>query len=244
MNRAVVLACCLAALLGTASPALAQGAAPSAQWGIALGVAPAWTVPGGDGPLAKLAQASLESADLGYTIDGVDLRVGIIRGRRGHGNWGIALVRRVFKNGSIQGAIVTECILEISCFVRGTEYHYQDAALTGVEASRFVPFGTIRNAVQIGVDLAAGTGWYRHTVERREATNEFTEGNTEATPGFRSELVPASELSKFHPSLLGRAELAVAVLMSPKLNLRVSGGVNYPGASVGSVSVAYFFGSN
>lgn len=236
--------CCVGIVFLAIAPALAQENERQNRWGVGGSISPSWRVPEGSGPLAKLAEVSLTSGDLGYDIAGADFRIGVVRGRDGGGDWGVSLVRRTFKEGSTQGAIVTECILGISCYVYGTEYRYQDAALTGVEANKFISFGTIRNVLQFGIDLAVGVGWYQREVERRDAFNRFTETSTEPILGFLSEQVPASELSSLDPMMLGRAELAAAVLLRRGLKVRVSGGMNYPGAHVASVSLMYFFGAN
>jgi hypothetical protein len=207
---------------------------------VTVSIAPFWKVPE-NGPFARLAEVSLSEGDLGYDITGSDLRIGVVRGRRGEGDWGVSFVRRTFEDGSTQGALLTECILEISCYGYGTQYVYQDTTLTGVEANRFIAFGTYRGVVQIGADLAGGVGWYQGTVERREAFNDFSEGSTEPEIRSISTDVSAAELSPIEPSLLGRAELAAAVLLTRALHIRFSGGLNYPGTHVASVSILYFF---
>lgn len=238
-----VVTCCVGTVLLAASPVMAQGTDGPNRWGLAVSFAPVWQVPD-KGPFGKLAEKSLEMADVGYDISGRDFRVGVVRGRDRRDDWGISLVHRTFKEDSIQGGIVKKCILEISCHVEGAELRYQDAALTGIEANRFVTVARIGNVVQVGVDLAAGLGWYTGKVERRDALNTFTDSSTEPVLGFTPTQVPASDLSKTKPSLLGRAEIAAAVRVTQAVKLRVSGGFNYPGTDVGSVSLMYFFGSN
>ena len=234
---------CVAAVWLAASPALAQDNAGPSRWGVAVSIAPTWKVPEA-GPLGKLAEKSLVFGDSGLDIAGRDFRVGVVRGRYRQDDWGVSLVHRTFNEGSTQGAIITKCILEISCHVVGTEYRYQDARLAGIEANRFFSFLTIGNVVQVGVDLAGGVGWYRRMVERRDALNIFTTTSTEPILSSESAQVPASDLSKMKPSLLGRAEVAVALQMTRELKLRLSGGMNYPGTDIVNVSLLYFFGAN
>jgi hypothetical protein len=244
MRKNVVLAFGLCSVLFASAPAFAQADNDSSQWGITVGVAPNWRVPKSDNALGKLAERSITLGDLGYHIEGVDFRAGVVRGQAGRGNWGMGLVRRTFTDDSRQGAIVEQCILGVSCFVEGTEYRYQDASLTGVEAETFLPVVSIRDVVSVGLSFGIGAGWYQGMAEKREATNEFTESSTEPITGFRSEEVPASELSTWHPTILGRAEVTVAVRLTSRLDVKVSAGLNYPGVNVGRVSLAYFFGSN
>jgi hypothetical protein len=242
MLKYFVTSCAAAAWL-SAAPALAQDNAGPSRWGVAVGFAPTWKVPEA-GPLGTLAEKSLAFGHLGLDVAGRDFRAGVVRGRYRQDDWGVSLVHRTFTEGSTQGAIITKCILEISCHVTGTEYRYQDAAMTGLEANRFFSFFTIGNVAAVGVDLAGGLGWYRRMVERRDALNIFTTTSTEPILSSESTQVPASQLSKMKPSLLGRAEVAVAIQMTRELKLRLSGGVNYPGTDVVNVSLLYFFGAN
>jgi hypothetical protein len=228
----------------TPSVALAQNGDGPNRWGVAVSFAPNWKIPEGDSPFGKLAEVSLSQGDLGYDVSGADFRIGIVRGRHGQGDWGVSFVRRSFKEGSTQGAIVTEC-QEFGCSTYGTQYLYQDASLMGIEANKFIPFGTIANRVQLGVDIAVGVGWYQKDVERRELVYEFLGPPTfDTLETVVSSQVPASELAAFDPALLGRAEIAGAVLVTRGLKVRVSGGMNYPGTHAASVSLMYFFGGN
>jgi hypothetical protein len=225
------------------TPVLAQDDEGPNRWGVSVSFAPNWKVPEGDSPFGKLAEVALTAGDLGYDVSGADFRIGVVRGRHLQGDWGVSYVRRTFKEGSTQGGILTECE-QNNCFTYGEEFLYQDASVTGIEANKFIGFGTIANRVQIGVDIAIGVGWYQKTVERREASTDFLPPNFN-TPvvTISSEQVPATQLSPVDPSLLGRAEIAAAVVVTQGLKVRISGGMNYPGTHAASVSLMYFFGS-
>lgn len=236
-------------MLFTAAQAGAQSPAPAPtfadRWGVIASVVPQWSVPGGNSPVAKLAQLSLDSADLGMDLKASDFRIGVARGGYLRGEWGLSLVRRSFANGGKQGAIASDCSPSGGCAPYGVEYTYNNTSLTGLEASKFVPFGTIARRVQIGGDVAIGVGWYRGMVTRREAETTFVfQGAGPAVPvtTFDTTQVPATQVSKLDPTLLGRLEIAGAVIVTPNAKVRLSGGLNYPGVHSVSVSVLYFFG--
>lgn len=217
------------------------------RWGVVVSVVPKWKVPTGDSPLAKLAELSLDNADLGTNVEATDFRIGLARGGYLRGEWTLSLVRRSFMNGSTQGAITSDCGAPGGCSQFGVEYTYNGTSLTGMEAGKFIPWGTIAQRVQIGSDIALGLGWYRGTVTRREATTDFVfQGSGPSVPVTTIETarVPASQLSKINPTLLGRLELAAAVIVTPNVKVRASGGLNYPGAQSFSLSLLYFFGKH
>jgi hypothetical protein len=238
-------------LLGTGVPLYAQAQDEIPQrWGVSGTFVPGWKVPTGDSPFAKLAEAVLTSADQGLDVDGADFRIGVVRGRLLDGDWGVSYVHRSFDDGSFQGDIVNDCPSANNCIVFGERYLYQGVTLDGIEANKFIPFGLIKNTVQIGVDISIGVGWMKGTVERTEANVNFI---PDTTPPFgppqpvitiESAPAPATELSTTDPTLLGRAELAGTVILPRGLKVRISGGMNYPGTHTASVTVMYFIGPN
>jgi hypothetical protein len=245
---------CTAMILVSAAAAEAQTA--TTRWGVGGAIVPAWKVPSGSGPLAKLGEAVLESGDLGVEIDGADFRIGVVRGRIDSGEWGVSFVRRSMKDGSTQGGFEQSCFDSGSggtqCFTNGAQYTYQDVKLTGLEVNKFIPVVHIKKRLQIGVDVAGGFGALSGTAELVEPENtqvpiQNAQGQfigQRVVTTFTSTIVDAKELMVFDPTLLGRVEFAVAGILAPNLKVRFSAGMNFPGSHVASISASYFFGRN
>jgi hypothetical protein len=238
---------------------VAEAQTDRTRWGAGGSVVPAWVIPTGEGPLAKLAEVVMESGEEGIDVDGLDFRVGIVRGRTFSGEWGVSFVRRSMKDGSTQGALTEDCQDSnpfgqpmVLCFVGGTRYTYQDVRMNGIEANKFIPFVTVKQRVQFGIDLGGGVGWMSGTAIQETPHNDFVPvrnaqgqviGQTLVTT-ITTETVDASQLMVFDPTLLGRVEFAVAAILAPQLKVRFSLGMNFPGSHVASVGASYFFGRN
>jgi hypothetical protein len=245
------------AILGWASAAEAQNE-PS-RWGVAGAIVPVWSVPSGSSPLGRLAETVFESGDLGIDIDGADFRIGIVRGRMPAGEWGVSYVRRTIDDGSTQGAFLEDCQdtspfgqPQIVCFVGGEKFTYRDTRLNGLEVNKFIPVVTIRRRLQVGVDVAGGFGAISGTAEQQQPRNDL-QPVFNAQGQFVGQMhsviidtatVDAKDLMVFDPTLLGRVEFAVAGIVTTRLKVRFSAGMNFPGSHVASVSASYFFGRN
>lgn len=235
MSRTVFTAISLLTFASGAhgQPALSSG------WGVNVSTVPSWRVPSGDSVLGKLGEVALSEGDLGLSVEGSDFRIGVVRGKPLGGEWGVSFVRRQFEDGSTQGAILENCFEGFQgtqCNRFGTVYTYQNVTLTGVEANKFIPFGTIKQRLQIGIDLAGGIGAMKGSAEKRSVIFEGEEVTEDVTE------TEARELLAFDPAVFGRFELGAAVILPRGLKLRVSGGMNFPGVHTASLSVMYFFG--
>ena len=185
------------------------------HWGVTVGFSPRWVTPG-------LLDTTLERLwdESGIHFSGSEFRAGVVRGSELGGDAGVSFVRRPFDDGS--------------GFVRehGVQYGTRGVVLTGVEAHKFTPFGTIRDRVQIGLDYGAGVGVFDGVVDATVGvcTREVSVGD--ALDPWGIGIVP-----------IGRLELAVAVIAAPGLKVRAKGGVNFPGVQRFSVSASYLFGA-
>jgi hypothetical protein len=247
---------CTTLLIAFSAPALAQTndstQSDRPAWGVAVNFTPRWDVSGGSDIMGKLAEVWFEGGDDGVDIEGGDFRIGVVRGTGIKGEWGVSFVRRTFKEGSTQGRIETSCFDSgfgpEMCFTGGTEYIYQDdASLTGLEANKLFVFATIKDRVQIGLDLAGGIGWMKGTaLERRAESEGFEFDQDDPGPIFvpftlTETVVPTSSIVAIDPVPIGRVELAVGVAVTRALTVRISGGLNLPGTQVFSITAGYFF---
>ncbi len=130
---------------------------------------------------------------------------------------------------------------------RGAYDITRDAGFTGVEAHLFMPFTTIRQRVQIGVELAGGIAKIEGTSDRfvRAPRNQRPVGHDGDRDSWRA-AVQASlqDLPQDWPIIpIGRVALAVGVIVRPGVKLRASGGVNFPGYYYVALHAQYLFGA-
>lgn len=274
MTRATRLALltCLTLLV---SPALgfAQGARSS--WGVSGTFVPEWHVPSF---LEVLAAAHFSEDDIpieDQNLKGPEFRIGIVRGRALSGDWGVSFVRRGFEDGTTTGSNGSGCsgggqgnVLVLQCDTLTAEMTRRDVRLNGVEVHKYIPFVTIADRVQIGMNLAGGFGAVSGQVEvsdfRTTFTCTFPPG---VVPGFNNDhggpSAPCNgatisnvvtvqtgsssdDFSRFLKSdsdllPIGRVEVGAGVIVTPQFKIRVQGGLNYPGVNVVSVTGVFFF---
>jgi len=151
------------------------------------------------------------------SVEGSDLQVGIVRGRSLGGDWGVSFIRKQVTAGGIIERDGNRDVVD-----EGVE-------MTGATLDYFGVFTTIGNRVQIGVVSAFGAASITGTARRN---------NTE-TVEFREALTPLGYSWKVSP--VARVELAVAVIATRQLKLRVSSGFSYPGVSRITVGGVFLF---
>ena len=172
-----------------------------------------------------------DADDIAFT--GSELQIGVVRGSVAKGEWGVSFVRKnVDDESEVRRQVGVECA---GC---GTILTMRSTKLTGVEIHRFAPFATIKDRVQIGVNLGGGVG--KLDGEVRELTIAAGGTNEQAVEAAKL-FAPAGVQFKIVP--LFKLELAVAGILGPDLKVRASGGLNLPGYSVFNLSVSYFFGA-
>jgi hypothetical protein len=224
------------------------------RWGVAVGFVPEFSIKDGSGVLGKLAEVMFSEGDKGLDVKGGDFRIGVVRGRRLGGEWGVSYVRRSFKDESRQGGVETQCFpagfpaSSTICATNGLEYFYSnDVVLDAIEANKLIVFTTIKNVVQIGLDLGGGIGWMKGTAIERTTDSNF-QGNINIPPNSTVNLpttvteveVPASTLVAVDPVPIGRVELSVGFLLGNNVKVRASGGMNIPGTHIFSVTGSVF----
>lgn len=203
----------LALLVILATPMSAFAQSFNSRWGIQASFVPSWSVPDAAKPLFD--------ADT-LTVEGTEIRVGVVRGRTLGGDWGISYVQKWLDDGSFADS---------SDFTRRTT----GVTVRGVAIDKFAPFGTIKERVQVGIIFGIGAGQASGTVQQLDKHTGLT-GEIDSKHFFS----PMGEEIAVVP--LARLELAVAAIVMPGLKIRASGGVNYPGVATISLGAVYLFG--
>lgn len=184
-------------------------AAQPETWGVSASFTPRWSTPGGVKGIFMADEVSIE---------GRDVRVGIVRGRAQGGDWGFSFVRQTMEAG---GVVVTgdrRDVLDDGVVMTGAAFEYYGA------------FFTISRRVQIGAATSFGAASIKGTATRDGAdTVPFAEVLT--LGGYNTRVSP-----------LVRVELAVAVILADRLKVRASGGYNYPGVSRLTLGGVLFLG--
>jgi hypothetical protein len=226
------LAACVLVLTWPAS-ALAQ----SSSWGVVASFNPEWKA---GAPFEKMFGS-------GVDIKGSDFSIGIARGRELSGDWGVSYIRQRWNDGSGVNDVEQDCSsFSNGCFTSGEFYRTQNVVLSGVLVHKFIPFGTIKRRVQIGMNVAGGVGTFSGTIERHDLFSDTTfDPRTGRLLGVQQEMVstiPAEEelLSRFP---IGKVQAAVAVIVARGLKVRFAGGLDFPGTNKFSVTGVYLIGA-
>ena len=220
--------------------AAAQASAQESNWGVSASFVPSWTVPR-DNALARL----MFNADA-LDINGSEFRIGFARGRTLGGDWGVSFVRRRLKDGSsISSDLYTDPALP--GVQQGDFTTLRNVELTGVEAHKFSPFGTIAKRVQVGLLFGGGIASSKGELETRRVSVDYTfTGNRMVMiPMETRETLDAKELVYPNNGLvpLGRLEVAVAGIVAPGIKIRASGGLAFPGMHTFSIGGVYLIGA-
>ena len=230
------------ALLVVSSPAFAQEpeAGRVSQWGVSGSLIPQWEFP----------RALGEIWNLETDMTGSEFRVGVVRGSDLGGDWGVSFVKKTVSDDSVVQLREQACVQlpggDTAC-ARGAYHVTRDAGFRGVEAHLFTPFATIKRRVQIGATVAGGIAEMQGTsdrfIEHLIVNGSSITRNTESIgpAPFKETLQDLPREWKVVP--IGRAALAVGVLVTPGFKIRAEGGVNFPGYHRASVYAQYLFGA-
>jgi hypothetical protein len=239
-----------AAMCLLAATADAQTAVRS--WGVIFGVSPNWKTP--DNALKAIFDAD------SISLKGSEIRIGFVRGATLEGDWGISFIQKTLSDDS--GLSTKRRTYDFNADDPDEQrfqsqdgravaftFRSRDTTLRGVEAHKFAVFGTIRERVQIGMNLAIGIGQLRGTVDQSALFFAGTNGNPGSpVASFGAAPVDAKKLfAPFGHQIdwvpLGKVELAVAGIILPGLKVRASGGFNMPGTQKFSINAIYMFGA-
>lgn len=227
VGRLPLVCASLACLLLAAPLAEAQN---ESHWGATVSFAPTATARDG---LFKDMLINFEGEG---QVRSSEFTVGLVRGSVRGGDWGVSLVKKSFEDGS--RSVVTES----SCFVNNcstfTETRVmRDVLFTGVEFHWAPTFVTIKDRVQVGVNIGGGIAEVSGIVHE----TQVDEG-TGRPPFVYEDDRPAKDVLFALQPLL-KIEAQGSVIVAPGLKVRVAGGFNAPGMGV-RVAAVYLFGAH
>jgi hypothetical protein len=215
------------------------------HWGVAVRVTPTWKVPSNFKVLFDAETVDIKSQDFS---------IGIARGRTLGGDWSVSYVRKNFKDGSFADNTETRCndFGVSGCFKQGSIRTLRGVTVTGIEALKFISFATIKERVQIGLNVGGGIGSLKGNQEIREFDVDVTCSGSRCT-GRQSESVFTADVQDedednrlyalpMYP--LGKVEVAVGVIVAPGLKVRVGGGLDFPGQNTFHITGVYLIGAN
>lgn len=222
---------------------VAASAQDSSHWGVVVSVSPqhSWrTIP----KVTEYLFDPGETAD----VQSTDFRIGIARGRDLGGDWGVSYVRKNVEDNSRFENSTELCVNNAPCTTEVSAFALtRSLTLSGVEGHKFVPFVTLARRVQVGMNFAGGVAKWEGDVELHEfasvpvfdpRSNQFSFRRDEQV-STRS----AKEIVSFSPWVFGKVELAGAAVLAPGFKVRVSGGFDFPGYTVFSVTGVVLLGA-
>jgi hypothetical protein len=214
------------------------------HWGVAGSLTPQW----------QFLDFLEDSMDRIVDMSGREMRVGIVRGRQLGGEWGASYVRRLIDDDSSFAQEKPKCLAgtgQAPLCAAGNTYRTRGAFMNGVQLHRFFPVATIARRVQIGAVVSGGVARVKgHADETQEhlqiVVNPVTRAATlslasETRTVEAREMLSHTFVAEYMP--IGGIEAAVAVLVTPGVKLRVSGGAAFPGYHIVSVTAQYLFGA-
>jgi hypothetical protein len=213
----------------------AAGAAQDreSRWGAGISFTPNWT---GQKTLTELLVAEGEGS-----VEGSQFTVGIVRGRSLGGDWGVSFVRTPFTDPTRIVYAEADCD-DGACFAFQETTTLRRVILTGVEAHVFFPVVTIKQRVQVGFNVGGGVARVEGEIERAfSQQSSFTLPNGEVFTDEFSDLTvePANEVM-FRLQPLMKVELQGAVIVHPRVKVKVSWGQNYVGLGMRVGAVVFF----
>ena len=238
MTTRRLLLVCLALAVFALSPsrALAQD---GSHWGVAVSIVPAWK---------SWDKFKVLWAENAVDIKSKDFSIGIARGRTVGGDWSVSYIRKNFKDGSFADDTNMQCQnFRNGCFRDGDLRIMRSTRLSGLEALKFISFGTIKQRVQIGLTVGGGYGTLKGNVELHAFRVDVTSCNSAGCLGTQRETVSTvgadKDLFKLAKVPLGKVEGAVGVILAPGLKVRVAAGLDFPGQNRFAITGVYLIGA-
>jgi hypothetical protein len=241
------VALCMALSVVNVSRAQAQAVPPPGQsaqanpshWGASFSFTPKWS-------LAQQLKDLIEEDSGSVDIQGSELTVGIVRGSRRGGDWGVSFVSKPFKDGSNVVQNDEDCF-QNRCFPKTETDVMQGVKLTGVEVHWFIRILNLADRAQVGVNVAGGiaglSGTIIKTTDDVQVTG-FNPQNGQVTTAPRHVVETSDAADELVPKMpLFKLEVEGAAIITPALKAKVSGGLNFPGFGM-RLGLVYLFGAN
>jgi hypothetical protein len=251
-----------------ASPVHAQNAS---HWGVVGGFVPLWKTTSSVEKLATFVFAD----DAVELLKGSEFRIGIARGRMLSGDWGVSFIRKTFdaenpttteEGSGCQGGSTPGGPLILNCTTSNVVLMPDQLQISGVEVYKFIAFVTIKQRVQVGLNVAGGIGVGQGGFTTETFDKKFTcTFSVGVFPDFSTEdpcsggkrgpetvmptgrgTEPFTRILNYESNRipLGKLEIAGTFILTPQLKVRIGGGVNYPGIAAFGVTGVYFFGAD
>jgi hypothetical protein len=223
------------ALLILAIPAIATAQGQPSHWGAAVSFAPSVK--------SMPFYNNLFISETDDKLDTSEISVGIVRGKARGGHWAVNFVQKPFKDGTT--IVEVEEFTDVGFFSRTKQtLVFEKVRMRGIEYVAFLSFVKIKERVLIGMNLGIGVAQVEGNItETLEFFNSFTAPNGQVFEDSQTEVFtsPANE-TLFKYQILGKVEVAGAVVLAAPLKVQIAGGFNSPGTGM-RVSVVYLFGA-
>ena len=132
--------------------------AQDSRWGVTGSFVPVWK------PVPELYELLYDVQDI--EAEGMEFRIGVVRGRDLGGDWSVTFVRNKLDEGTVFDDTFLTDFGSGGGMVRvGSFFVPMDVEVLGVKYEKFTPFVTIQDRVQIGLTYGGGIGSLRGTVE-------------------------------------------------------------------------------
>lgn len=214
--------------------AFAQGQNKS-YWGVGASFTPKWV---GDPRFTELFVSENDG-----DIEGTEFSFGLVRGSTRGGDVGVSFVRKPFKDTTLT-SLDEECSGS-SCYRNSETQSFRNVFVQGVEVHGFINFVTIKNRVQIGINVAGGIGSVKGTIEETsEFESRITLPNGQVIVDTDREVItsPATDVMfKYFP--LGKVEVEAAMIVTPAFKIKFAGGMNIPSVSTFRIAAVYLIGA-
>jgi hypothetical protein len=210
------------------------------HWGVSAAVVPRWSFP----------DTLADIWDIETDMSGSEFRVGVVRGSDLGGDVGVSFVKKTVDDDAVVNLREPACVElpggRTQC-ARGAYDITSHAGFTGFEAHLFAPLKTIRQRVQLGLELAGGIaridGTSDRFVEHLVISGSSVTASTDAVGEvpFKRSLQDLPQDWSVIP--IGRVAFGVGVIVRPGVKLRASAGVNFPGYHYIAFHAQYLFGA-
>ena len=231
-----VLALAFFLLMTSAAPVFAQASEPPSSWGVFANFAPTWK---GNTNFTEIFLVEGEG-----TVEGSDFSIGLARGKTLGGHWGVGYTRKKYKDDTT--IVFSDSGGDANSSYSSTETTvFRNVYVDSIEFFRFIPFTTIKQRFQIGLNVGGGAGFPKGTIDQTFVyTSRFTQpnGQVQVQTDTDFESGPAKDvILPIQP--LFRLEIVGALIAAPGLKVTFGGGLNAPSTAAFTIGAVYLIGA-